>query len=136
MLNRIKSKIVEVQAHFPKEFSIEILESAAFLASSDPVSVVVNTFPVDKPLNQTLLSSIEIEGASSTVCTPTLLEAAHKPKVTPVMQLDFTNYGWSVVPGCDMLVDQGVEQFKKFVGIVPPYGKVYDAVTNYFIDSV
>lgn len=37
-------KILKIQAHFPKEFGIEVQDSDAFLASSDAVSVAGRPF--------------------------------------------------------------------------------------------
>ena len=43
---------------------------------------------------------------------PTLLEASYKPRVTPIMKLAEEQYKWKVIPGVEMLVNQGDRQFK------------------------
>lgn len=48
----------------------------------------------------------------------TLLEAAYKPAVTPIMEAA-TNAGWKTIPGRQMLVMQGVEQFRIWTGFTP-----------------
>lgn len=133
MINRTATKLYDIKSTLPDEYNIEILETDEAIANSLPVSIVVSTIPADKPIDQSLLFKIEtlLKNASHQFeFTPTLLEAAYKPRFTPIMKLASEKYHWNVVPGADMLVNQGVEQFSKWTGYVAPYDEIYQAVTS------
>lgn len=131
MANRTASKLYEIKSSFPLDFNIEVLESDEQIAQIETISIIVSTVPADKPIDTGLLTKIEVLLSKGVPCsfTPSLLEAAYKPRVTPIMKLANEKYNWNVVPGAEMLVNQGVEQFRKWTGFTAPYDEIYNAVT-------
>lgn len=133
MVNRTASKVHEVKNSLPAEYNIEVLETTEQAEQAEPVSLVVSCVPADKPLDQALLDKLELllhKGQTSKSFEPTLLDAAYKPSVTPVMKLAQEKYSWRVVPGAEMLVNQGEKQFFVHTGFRPPYKTIYNAVVS------
>lgn len=131
MVNRTSSKLVEIKKSLPAEFNIEILETMEDVNDADAVSLIVSCVPADRPIDGSLLDKIEkilFKKTESEVCA--LLDAAYKPRTTPVMRIAEEKYGWKVVPGVEMLVNQGIEQLRVFTGYDAPYDVVYNAVVN------
>ncbi|SCW04225.1 LAFE_0H08834g1_1 [Lachancea fermentati] len=133
MINRTASKLHDLKKDFPTEYNINIIESANEVESiSESVSVAVSCVPADKPLDADLLGKVErffnkgINGSFA----PTLLDAAYKPSVTPIMKLARDKYHWQVIPGAQMLVHQGVAQFEIWTGFKAPFKAIYNAVTQ------
>ncbi|CAH2354119.1 pentafunctional AROM polypeptide [[Candida] railenensis] len=136
MINRTSSKLLEVQRSLPKDFNIEVLSSIEDVSNASPISLAVSCVPADKPLDAELLSKVETlldngskyykEGDVSFV--PTLLEAAYKPRVTPIMKIAEEHFNWNVIPGVEMLVNQGERQFEIQTGFTPPYKVIHAAV--------
>jgi pentafunctional AROM polypeptide len=64
-----------------------------------------------------------LEKLKSLLATPhpgaTLLDAAYRPTVTPIMEMA-TALGWETIPGKEMLLYQGVEQFRLWLGTIAP----------------
>ena len=135
MVNRTTSKLHEIKSSLPLDFNIEVLETVDQVEAADPVSLVVSCVPADKPLDSELLNKVERilyhgKNQEKRSFVPTLLDAAYKPRVTPIMKIAEEKFGWAVVPGVEMLVNQGVLQFKVHTGFTPPYKNVYEAVVD------
>ncbi|ODQ78846.1 hypothetical protein BABINDRAFT_38581 [Babjeviella inositovora NRRL Y-12698] len=134
MVNRTASKLYEIRAALPAKFNIEVLETLEQAEAASPVSLVMSCVPADKPIDTAVLTKLEAllyRGKQhQTGFEPALLEAAYKPKVTPIMEIAGGKYGWNVIPGREMLVNQGVAQFELFTGVRPPYQAVFDAVVR------
>ncbi|KAK6465832.1 pentafunctional arom polypeptide, shikimate 5-dehydrogenase [Scheffersomyces coipomensis] len=133
MINRTASKIHEIKNSFPKEYNIEILETVEEVEEAEAVSLVVSCVPADKPMDEALLNKLErllYHGSTqqSGGFTPTLIEATYKPRLTPVMRIAQEKFQWSVIPGVEMLVNQGEKQFQLQTGSTPPYKVIHDAV--------
>lgn len=133
MLNRTTSKIIEVQKSFPSEYNIVVLDTIEDVEKSQPVSLVVSCVPADKPLDEVLAAKVSValkKGAAqeSGDFTPRLLDAAYKPRITPMMNLASEKYNWSVIRGVEMLVNQGETQFYIHTGVWPPYSAIHAAV--------
>lgn len=134
MVNRTASKLYDIKKTLPENFNIEILETAEQVNAADPVSLIVSCVPADKPLDSELVDKIETvlhhgkqqKGSFA----PTLIDAAYKPLFTPVMRIAEEKFGWAVIPGVEMLVNQGVMQFRKHTNFSPPYKVVRDAVVS------
>ncbi|QLL31999.1 hypothetical protein HG536_0C01670 [Torulaspora globosa] len=133
MINRTASKLKSLQREFPESYKIKVIESADEIeASETPVGVAVNCVPGDKPIDDVLLGKLERflnKGVHSSF-VPTLLEAAYKPAVTPIMKIAHDKYQWQVIPGSQMLVHQGVAQFQKWTKLRAPFKAIFDAVTK------
>lgn len=133
IINRTTSKLKPLIESLPSEFNIIGIESTKSIEEiKEHVGVAVSCVPADKPLDDELLSKLErflVKGAHAAF-VPTLLEAAYKPSVTPVMTISQDKYQWHVVPGSQMLVHQGVAQFEKWTGFKAPFKAIFDAVTK------
>lgn len=129
MMNRTASKLADIKASLPN-FNIEILDTEETITSAEPVSFVISCIPADKPVDDALSSKLTAmlkKGAFDKSTPPMLLDAAYKPRVTPVMQLA-EKLNWTVIPGIEMLVNQGVLQFEIHTGFAAPYSVAHDAV--------
>ena len=135
MMNRTSSKLYDIKNSLPALFNIEILESVDQVDAAKPVSLVVSCVPADKPIDDNLLNMLErmlhqgilIKHGSF---TPTLLEATYKPRLTPVMRIAEEKFEWNVIPGVEMLVNQGERQFELHTGFTPPYSVIHHAVVS------
>lgn len=119
---------------FGGEQNIAILDTIEQVQAAEAISLVVSCIPADKPIDETLVSKLTALLEKGTQANkdgfqPSLIEAAYKPQVTPVMQLAET-FGWKAIPGAQMLVNQGERQFKIHTGFAPPYKTIYDAVVS------
>lgn len=135
MMNRTASKVHEIKEQLPREYNIEVLETLDQVKQAEPVSLVVSCVPADKPLDSGLLERLEKmlqsgQEAQRGGFSPALLDAAYKPRVTPVMSVANEKYQWKIVPGVEMLVNQGEKQFYLHTGFVPPYKTIYNAVVS------
>lgn len=136
MINRTSTKLQLIKDHFPEDFNIKILDSIDDVENSHPISVAISCVPSDVPMDAKLLNKLERllnKGASNRETTgfnPMLLDCAYKPRITPVMTLAKAKFEWDVVSGEEMLVNQGVAQFKIWNGVVPPYKAIFEAVNN------
>lgn len=132
MLNRTASKIHDIKNSLPKEYNIEVLDTDEAVNQAEPVSLAMSCIPADHPIEETLLARLKtlLRAAreANLAVTPTLLEAAYKPRVTPIMELADKKFLWTVIPGVEMLVYQGEKQFELHTGFLAPYRVVYDAV--------
>lgn len=137
IMNRTASKLVTLKESLPFD-NIEILDSTEKVEAAGSVSLIVSCVPADRPLDDSLLDMLErvLQGATiadaavSKAFKPTLLEAAYKPKVTPIMRIAQDKYSWKVIPGVEMLVNQGEKQFQIHTGVKPPYTTIHAAVVS------
>lgn len=128
LINRTTANILEVKKSFEGIYdNITILESGN-VADVKP-GVIVSCIPADKPIDETLLSNLNVL-LKNKLDSATLLDASYKPRVTPIMKLAQDEYKWSVVPGVEMLVNQGELQFELHTGYKPPYNIIHEAVVN------
>ncbi|CCC68601.1 hypothetical protein NCAS_0B05170 [Naumovozyma castellii] len=133
MINRTTSKLEELKKDFPEKYNIVAVNSIEQAEQDkEPIGVAVSCVPADKPLDEVLLSKLErfLSKGLKSGFRPTLLEAAYKPAVTPIMRLAKDKYEWQVVPGAQMLVNQGVAQFEIWTGFKAPYRAIFNAVTQ------
>ncbi|EDK47592.1 pentafunctional AROM polypeptide [Lodderomyces elongisporus NRRL YB-4239] len=130
LLNRTESKLQDLVDSFP-DYDLEILLEKN--ASSVSIGLVVSCVPGDKPLDETLMKKLDgvlSNNKGDKQTRPLLLEAAYKPRVTPIMELAKEKYDWTVIPGVEMLVNQGEAQFKLHTGYTAPYKVIHSAVLN------
>lgn len=103
-------------------------------------TVAIGTIPADRPIDEQVHRVLERIFARSTNAPTTtagpdsdprsgggrgagrgvkvLLEMAYKPRVTPLMEMA-QQAGWVTIPGEEVLVRQGLWQFRYWTGIVP-----------------
>lgn len=135
MINRTASKLTELKESLPSDYNIEILDTVDDVENAEAVSLVVSCVPADKPLDDQLLNKVERvlnKGikAEAGGFVPTLLEAAYKPSVTPIMKVASEKFKWNIIPGVEMLVNQGERQFEIHTGYTPPYKTIHAAVVS------
>lgn len=134
IINRTISKAKELKKHFPSSYNIIVVESGDEIEKSKfNFGVAVSCIPGDNPLDDSLLSRLEraLNKGKNSSFVPTLLEAAYKPSITPVMRLAQDKYQWQAIPGSQMLVHQGVAQFEIWTGFKAPFNAIFDAVTKH-----
>ncbi|CAK9440952.1 uncharacterized protein LODBEIA_P48210 [Lodderomyces beijingensis] len=122
LLNRTEAKLHDLIKSFPQEYNLEILTPEA----SD-ISLIMSCVPADRPLDEGLLAKLTQVLSSN---KGYLLEAAYKPAITPIMKLASDNKQWQVIPGFEMLINQGDAQFTIHTGFNAPYDVIREAVLN------
>lgn len=131
LLNRTASKAHDIQKAFPGHFGITVLDSDELVQRACPVTLAVSCIPVDRPIEEQLMGRLDtlLQAAknNSLGLVPALLDAAYKPRQTPIMAAA-KQYSWTVVPGVEMLVHQGEAQFEIHTGFRAPYREIYEAV--------
>lgn len=115
LLNRTTENAQEVASAFPAEYGVKVIDSSAGISGiTEAPLVTVSCVPADKPLPETIVSTLEQLFALPIASAPfdrTLLDVAYKPFVTPLMEFA-AKHNHKTVGGRDMLVFQGVEQFE------------------------
>jgi pentafunctional AROM polypeptide len=144
LLGRSPEKLSKLASSFPSDYNIEIVPTGSPISQHIATlpSIAISTIPADKPIDSAMhLSVTQIfeEGGQRTPPTEKepkiskpnqpavglsqsriLLEMAYKPPVTAMMGLAESR-GWRTVNGLEVLVGQGVYQFKLWTGITPLY---------------
>jgi len=134
LVGRSAEKMKKLASSFPADFKLAVIPSKSDISKvCNPLpSVAIGTIPADKPVEENMRETLfEIfahggkadasEGSGPGLMKEKiLLEMAYKPPVTPLMQLAEMS-GWKTVNGLEVLVGQGVYQFKHWTGITPLY---------------
>lgn len=120
ILNRTDSKVKELAKEFDivEEVIDEGVSKANIIVSCVPANVELAVFEesIRKVLSKIPAGSI-------------LIEAAYKPRITEVMKFS-ESVGHEVIPGAEMLVFQGIEQFKIWNGLKPNVELIYEKIVN------
>lgn len=133
VINRTVSKSTELKNSFPQDYNVVAVETTQQIDNSnESIGIAVSCVPADKDLDPDLLAKLErfLHKGNRDSFVPTLLEAAYKPNVTPVMKLAHDKYQWQVIPGRELLVHQGVAQFKIWTGVKAPFQEIFETVTK------
>ncbi|ANB14886.1 pentafunctional protein ARO1p [Sugiyamaella lignohabitans] len=133
ILNRTSSKGEELAAEFGKQYNVKVITDKASIKSEVGTAplVAMSCIPADKPIDAGLLESLDVLLSMQLQDSPfekTLLDAAYKPAVTPIMTLAKESHGWNVVEGREMLLYQGIEQFKIWTGLEAPFRVARSAI--------
>lgn len=129
LINRTNANIEEVKQSFEGIYdNIHILDSTN-VNQVNP-GIIISCIPADKPIDSSLLSNLNVLLQNKPNENATLLDASYKPRLTPIMKLAQDEYKWHVIPGVEMLVNQGELQFELHTGYKPPYSVIHDAVVN------
>lgn len=112
LYNRTTSKAHDLAAAFP-ETRIQVLESVDDWGTLAPPNAIVATIPAtaqsDALLSQNLFKY--------TVGPAVIVDMAYRPAETALLGLAQAARGqWAVVPGLEVLLEQGYEQFKLWTG--------------------
>ncbi|CAN6656849.1 pentafunctional AROM polypeptide [Trichomonascus vanleenenianus] len=123
VLNRTAAKAEGLVSAFPADFGIQALTTREQVKNANAPLLVMSCVPADKPIEGELLENVETMLSKKLETAPfarVLLEAAYKPEYTPIMQLAEEKYEWRTIPGREMLLYQGIEQFKLWTGVEAP----------------
>ncbi|KAF7419399.1 3-dehydroquinate dehydratase (3-dehydroquinase) [Pleurotus ostreatus] len=138
LFNRTKSKAQELEAAFSNS-AIEVIEELGSW-SSDPPNVIVSTVPA-------LATTIEAHNTGLQIPVSVfnyrsgpavVVDMAYKPAETPLLQLAKRLGGdnWTTVPGVEVLLEQGYQQFKLWTGRACPRKAVSSKVWEKYNASV
>ncbi|TID26342.1 Pentafunctional AroM protein [Venturia nashicola] len=146
LVGRSSEKLKQLAKSFPEGFGIEVIASQEDVTAQKGIlpSVAIGTIPADRPIDPSMSKIIEnIFTASEQLDASNyengvvphpglsqeriLLEMAYKPAETELMGMA-KKRGWKVVNGLEVLVGQGVYQFKYWTGIQPYYQLAREAV--------
>ncbi|KAJ1917408.1 3-dehydroquinate dehydratase (3-dehydroquinase) [Mycoemilia scoparia] len=135
IFNRTFSKAQDLAKEFGDLFenltAISSLDdlSQQSLWTSSKANVVIGTVPasaIEFSFPEFIFKSSSSEGASNSISIA--LDMAYKPRWTPLLETADRN-GWATIPGVQVLIDQGVEQFKRWTKLNhPPYQIIHNAV--------
>lgn len=112
IINRTISKAEAIAERFKSLIKVVPVSNDVEVVN---VSACLSCVPGDQTLPAEVVGKIK---ESFSANKSTLLEAAYKPAVTPIMELA-ASAGWKTIPGRQMLVMQGVEQFRIWTGFAP-----------------
>lgn len=112
ILNRTYSKAVAVAKRFEALVEVIPVDDSVIVGN---VNAVLSCVPGDKDLPSEIKSQLKKALSNN---SGALLEAAYKPAVTPIMELA-NSCNWVTIPGRQMLVYQGVEQFYRWTQFRP-----------------
>ncbi|KAF2753356.1 Shikimate dehydrogenase [Pseudovirgaria hyperparasitica] len=142
LVGRTQAKLRELVSVFPTEYDVRVVADVDAVDELERVPrVAIGTIPADQPIDQGLrevLSAVfkradDGDGDESVGAARAgekwLLEMTYKPPVTALMQLA-TDAGWKTVNGLEVLVAQGVYQFRNWTGITPVYEVARNAVMS------
>ncbi|KAJ5091466.1 hypothetical protein NUU61_006336 [Penicillium alfredii] len=138
VVGRSASKLEGMVSTFPTNYNIRVVDNHTQLDTVPRVAI--GTIPADRPIDPAMRETLchmferaqEIDGTQigksvDSKSPRVLLEMAYKPAVTALMQLA-ADAGWNTIPGLEVLVGQGVNQFVHWTGITPLYHEARDAV--------
>lgn len=116
LVGRNASKLAELAAALPESWNVRVTNTAEAMVKAPPVAAVA-AVPATQKMDPTMAalvdSALQMEkwGGSQR----TLVEMAYRPANTEAMGLA-ERAGWKTVPGLEVLVQQGVEQFALWTG--------------------
>lgn len=135
LLGRNPQKMSDLRDAFPKDYNIQIVNTASVADIKRIPTVAIGTIPANQPIDASIKEALDAlflkaknekaEAEAPIGSRPPggkgiLLEMAYKPAVTDLITLA-TEAGWDTVNGLEVLVGQGVKQFEYWTGINPLY---------------
>ncbi|OCF35426.1 pentafunctional AROM polypeptide [Kwoniella heveanensis BCC8398] len=136
LFNRTSSNAEKVKESFPANYGIQVVDS--FDAVPTAPSVVISTVPGDS-LTTTSGSGegIYLDPQHKIFSAPNgvAIDLAYKPHQTALVQIADEKQGWTAVPGVEILILQGLVQFKLWTGRTAPQGKIRKAVLNKYFGT-
>ncbi|KAK8869881.1 pentafunctional AROM polypeptide [Kwoniella newhampshirensis] len=137
LFNRTTENAEKVKASFPTEYNVVVIDSlssASFSTTGPPPSVVISTVPGDSlTLSPSSTEGIYLDpeavlGTKNGVA----IDLAYKPYETALIKLA-SEKGWKAVPGVEILVLQGCEQFRLWTGKRAPEAKIRKGVMDKYL---
>ncbi|KAJ2071956.1 hypothetical protein GGI09_009194, partial [Coemansia sp. S100] len=121
--NRTAQRADELVVEFSELFTS--LVAVSDLAALESPDYIVGTIPAsDLVYPDSLFAKVGVA-----------LDMAYKPRWTPLLE-SAQRHGWSVVPGVDVLIEQGIHQLEKWTHLTAPTKIMADAVyTKYNADN-
>ncbi|KAF2095678.1 pentafunctional polypeptide [Rhizodiscina lignyota] len=140
LVGRSPEKVRKMMESFPATYDLRFLRDAADVEALKPEEVpvtAIGTIPADQPIEMNMrlvlekifstevaeLKDIGVEKMAGRI----LLEMTYKPPETQLMKMAQA-LGWKTVNGLEVLVGQGVYQYKYWTGMMPLYEDARNAV--------
>jgi len=132
--NRTRETAKTVIAGFPISFNIHVVEDLKDLEQESPL-IIVGTVPASATTSDAngeglvLSNSIFSHSEGGIV-----VDMAYRPHKTPLLELagQISSPLWQQVPGVEVLLEQGYEQFNLWTGSKPPVRIVEKAVLSFY----
>ena len=132
--NRTRQTAKTVIAGFPISFNIHVVEDLKDLEQESPV-IVIGTVPASATTSDAkgeglLLSNSIFSHSEGGI----VVDMAYRPHKTPLLELagQISSPPWQQVPGVEVLLEQGYEQFSLWTGSKPPVRIVEKAVLSFY----
>ncbi|KAL7422257.1 hypothetical protein Q5752_002903 [Cryptotrichosporon argae] len=127
LFNRTPANAAKVQATFPAEYNIVLVEDLAQVPAAP--RVVISTVPGDS-LSTAVGTGIFLPPAVVAAPRGVAIDLAYKPHRTALLERAEVKDGWVAVAGVEILCLQGVRQFEAWTGRRAPKEKMTRAVMD------
>ncbi|WVR05112.1 pentafunctional AROM polypeptide [Kwoniella sp. DSM 27419] len=133
LYNRTIENAQKVKQSFPEVYNIVVVDSLAFLPTSP--SVIVSTVPGDSLTTSDSGAGIYLDPKVFSADNGIAIDLAYRPHQTALVQSAEKKQGWKAVPGVEILVLQGLAQFRLWTGKRAPEGKIRKAVMDRYFSA-
>lgn len=120
LVNRTLSVAHKVREDFKDIFEVTVVASLGGLVEKP--EVIIGTVPAETTTEEQFHSLFGPRG----LC----VDMSYKPRQTPLLTVAQRHRGWTTVPGVDVLIAQGLEQFKLWTGLDPPRRQIEEAIAG------
>jgi pentafunctional AROM polypeptide len=141
LVGRSPDKMAALAKSFPIDYDLRVIPSKdeASKLAVPPPTTAIGTIPANMPVDPNMEEILKevFKPASDEPSIPLaksriLLEMAYKPVDTPVKLLA-ESLGWKTANGLEVLVGQGVYQFKHWTGITPLYETAHVSIAEKYL---
>ncbi|KAJ1969038.1 3-dehydroquinate dehydratase (3-dehydroquinase) [Dispira parvispora] len=116
LFNRTPSRAQELKSILPYDLNVQVVDSlTAPELVANPPQVIISTVPAT---NFTLDIPASLF-AGQTAVPGIALDMAYKPYRTPLLEAA-EQHGWATIPGVEVLIDQGLHQFRRWTNLPAP----------------
>ena len=133
LYNRTKGKAEDLSKAFP-EAKVVVLDSLTGWEENKAPSVIVSTIPASATTTDLGMDSTKVVALTSDLFAyhggaAVVIDMAYRPAETPLLKLAKENgTNWKIVPGLEVLLEQGYEQFRLWTGRACPQTAVSKVV--------
>ena len=132
--NRTRETAKTIIAGFPISFNIHVIEDLKDLEKESP-AIIVGTVPASATTSDAKGEGLFL--SNSIFSHPeggVVVDMAYRPHKTPLLELagQISGLLWHQVPGVEVLLEQGYEQFSLWTGSKPPVKIVEKAVMSFY----
>ncbi|KAJ1658541.1 3-dehydroquinate dehydratase (3-dehydroquinase) [Dispira simplex] len=122
LFNRTPSRAQELKDTLPYDLNVQVVDSLTTPELvANPPQLIISTVPatnftLDIPAS---LFAGQHQTVGQTEVLGIALDMAYKPYRTPLLEAA-EKHGWATVPGVEVLIDQGLHQFRRWTGLPAP----------------